>query len=508
MKYFFRIVYFYLCCFAIEVQAQEFTYFNKGFWTDSTATFSTIVHSIDDGYFILGPYKENNIDYFYIRGLDKKGDEQWFKLFEQGADLMEIHWGRYLTQTKDGNFVVCYTKQNEHTYGKVHLFKFDENGEEIWRNQLENILARTCKHIISTSDGGLAVVGAYYLDSDTSSYYITKLDNLGNAEWEQTYRLDGTSRAGSIQETPDNGYIVSGFAYDEETNYDLYVIKVDSVGNTIWERQYGGDESDCGGDVVVLTTAEEYAQTGEIEYLLRSCIERDDNDITYLLKIDDRGEIIWEKEHNLWYWGGVSTYPIVREDKSFVVMATFEKRINGYRTIIPLLIDFDNEGNINWTKEIPPDTTVLGTKEVQIYVRDFRSTPDGGYVWTGFEFIPLPQKSWVVKMDSLGNTCSYVGCDSTVIITNIPEFEQNNIRFSISPNPVHDQATVHYQLPLGKEGVLEVYDVQGRKMGYWLLDNRYSEVTLEVADWLSGVYFYRLEVEGERVGGGKLVVEN
>ncbi len=34
-----------------------------------------------------------------------------------------------------------------------------------------------------------------------------------------------------------------------------------------------------------------------------------------------------------------------------------------------------------------------------------------------------------------------------------------------------------------------------------------SHLTLEVADWASGIYFYRLEVEGERVGGGKLVVE-
>ena len=177
------------------------------------------------------------------------------------------------------------------------------------------------------------------------------------------------------------------------------------------------------------------------------------------------------------------------------MVATFEKRVNGYRTIIPLLINFDAEGNINWTKEISPDTTVLGKKAIQIYPRDFRSTPDGGYIWTGFEYIPLPQKSWVAKIDSLGNTCFPANCDSTVIITNIPEFEQNNIHFSISPNPVYQQATIHYQLPFGKEGVLEVYDVQGR-----LMDN--SNLTLEVKDWSSGIYFYRLEVEGERVGGG------
>ncbi len=507
MRYFLLIIYFCLYSSTTDTQAQEFTYFNKGFWTDSTSIFSTIVHPTDEGYIVLGTYKENDIRHFYIRGLDEKGNSLWSQFIEQGEDLIEIHWGQFLAQTDDNNFVVCYTKRNEHGYAKVHLLKFDEDGNEIWKNQLENVFARDCNHIISTTDEGLALVGGYFQNSelDTASYYFAKLDDLGNTEWEKTYRLDGTSIAHSVQETPDGNYIIAGGAYDDETNYDLYVIKIDSLGNPIWERQYGGPEGDCGGDVVVLTTAEEYAQTGEIEYLLKSCIERDDIDHPYILKIDDEGEIIWEKEHNLWFKGGISTYPILREDKSFVVMGTFWKYINGYQAVTPILIDFDAEGNVNWTKELPPNTEYLGITDVQVYVRDFRSTPDGGYIWTGFEYVPLPQKSWVVKMDSLGNTCSYVGCDSTVIITNIPEFEQNNIHFSISPNPASHQVEITYQIP--KDGIWKVYDYQGRLMDNWKLKVENDVLKLDLKGFSSGLYLYSVEIEGQKVGSGKLMVE-
>jgi hypothetical protein len=47
------------------------------------------------------------------------------------------------------------------------------------------------------------------------------------------------------------------------------------------------------------------------------------------------------------------------------------------------------------------------------YIKDMRPTPDGGYVLAGYQY-SSPQTAWVLKIDSLGNTCSFVGCDSTI----------------------------------------------------------------------------------------------
>jgi hypothetical protein len=43
-----------------------------------------------------------------------------------------------------------------------------------------------------------------------------------------------------------------------------------------------------------------------------------------------------------------------------------------------------------------------------------RPTPDGGFIAAGF-VLTAPQQSWLIKTDSLGQTCSFVGCDSLII---------------------------------------------------------------------------------------------
>ncbi len=57
-----------------------------------------------------------------------------------------------------------------------------------------------------------------------------------------------------------------------------------------------------------------------------------------------------------------------------------------------------------------------------------------------------------------------------------------------------------YRIPKNQEGVLKVYDYQGKEIGY-------SSLILEVTDWVSGVYLYSLEIGGERLESGKLIVE-
>ena len=120
-----------------------------------------------------------------------------------------------------------------------------------------------------------------------------------------------------------------------------------------------------------------------------------------------------------------------------------------------------------------------------------------------------------MTIDEEGNTCSegrtfaeedFEGCDSTVVFTDIVDFSvANPYQVRISPNPANIQTTIHYQIP--KDGILKVYDYQGRLIDNWELRKDNSSLTLEVEDWASGIYLYSVEVEGKRWASGKLVVE-
>jgi len=62
----------------------------------------------------------------------------------------------------------------------------------------------------------------------------------------------------------------------------------------------------------------------------------------------------------------------------------------------------------------------------------------------------------------------YLGCDTTsscpCLTTEIEEPEKHDFKFSVSPNPNNGNFNIRYLLPQNKNGRLEVYDVNGRRV--------------------------------------------
>ncbi|MEZ4884868.1 MAG: T9SS type A sorting domain-containing protein [Chitinophagales bacterium] len=165
----------------------------------------------------------------------------------------------------------------------------------------------------------------------------------------------------------------------------------------------------------------------------------------------------------------------------------------------PLIMNFDVNGNLLWTKHITSDLFAIN------YVRDIDKI-EGGYVLTGYKFSPVPQYGWLVTIDEEGNFCEELGCVETVVDIENTETQRHRVFLQISPNPVRGQATIQYQIP--KDGVLKVYDYQGREIGYWILDSGDSEMNLNIEGWESGLYLHKVSIEGKEVSSGKLIIEN
>ncbi|HBU31209.1 MAG TPA: hypothetical protein DEB14_02670, partial [Dictyoglomus sp.] len=63
--------------------------------------------------------------------------------------------------------------------------------------------------------------------------------------WQKTYGGSNDDEAFSIQQTTDGGYIVAGWTESFGAgNRDVYIIKLDSNGNKVWEKTYGGEYYD------------------------------------------------------------------------------------------------------------------------------------------------------------------------------------------------------------------------------------------------------------------------
>ncbi|KPK66198.1 hypothetical protein AMJ82_11995, partial [candidate division TA06 bacterium SM23_40] len=78
--------------------------------------------------------------------------------------------------------------------------------------------------------------------------------------FERTYGGSGDDYAYSVAETDDGGYIVAGWTWSFGPGIpDIYLVKTDGAGDTVWTRAYGGslgdfsysvEQTDDGGYVV------------------------------------------------------------------------------------------------------------------------------------------------------------------------------------------------------------------------------------------------------------------
>jgi hypothetical protein len=122
--------------------------------------------------------------------------------------------------------------------------KIDQDGGILWQkmfggrgiNLTDDSLA-----IDETVDGGYTVVGeTTAFGAGVRDIWVLKLDSNGNTIWQKTYGGDALDAGRSIQQTEDGGYIVAGITYSfSKGEGDAWILKLSSNGSIVWQRTYG-----------------------------------------------------------------------------------------------------------------------------------------------------------------------------------------------------------------------------------------------------------------------------
>jgi hypothetical protein len=136
-----------------------------------------------------------------------------------------------------------------------------------------------------TTDGGYIIVGNVATSSKGTDVCVIKTDNLGNAIWTKTFGGLYNDKAYCIRECSDKGFIILGTFSQSSINTDVYLIKTDYAGDTLWTQCYGGSENEEGFDV------KEIADGG---FVLAGYTESygNGNKDAYLLITNSRGAIL------------------------------------------------------------------------------------------------------------------------------------------------------------------------------------------------------------------------
>ncbi|WP_430410582.1 hypothetical protein [Kordia sp.] len=138
-------------------------------------------------------------------------------------------------------------------------------GEIEWLKTIGGTEEDTAQDIAMTTDGGYAVVGFTKSingditdhTSEQNDYWVTRLDTDGNILWSKTYGGSADDRGEAIKATSDGGFIITGYSRssDEDVSinngfYDQWIVKLDASGSIQWEQTFGFSGSDQAFDII------------------------------------------------------------------------------------------------------------------------------------------------------------------------------------------------------------------------------------------------------------------
>ena len=145
-----------------------------------------------------------------------------------------------------------------------------------------------------TSDGGYIVAGGTCAGVGGSmferhDFWVLKLDPSGIVVWQKAYGGDKNDIAHSIQQTSDDGYIVTGITLSFGSGKsDIWILKLDGGGNVEWQKTFGGSNGESSWQIVQ-TEDGGYIVTGKAK-----SFGAGSSDI-WVLKLDSTGNILWQR---------------------------------------------------------------------------------------------------------------------------------------------------------------------------------------------------------------------
>ncbi len=294
-------------------------------------------------------------------------------------------------QTSDNGYAVI---GSTYSYGSgdydVFLLRLNERGDTLWTKTYGGSSAEYGRDIIASPDGGFLLVGSTKSGGfGLGDVYLVKTDSLGNTIWIKTYGGGETDNGFSIRMTADLGYVICGTTNSYGYGYgDVYLIKIDSIGVVKWIRTYGGALGDSGAAVRLCNDGGFIiaGATGSFGEGYSSM---------YAIRTDDKGDTLWTRT----YGGENSDFGYSVEptyDGGFIFGGATSSFGAGYNDAYLVKTDF--EGTVMWEK------TFGGYKDDKAY--SVSTTSDGGYILGGTTQSSGAGKldMYIVKTDANGDS--------------------------------------------------------------------------------------------------------
>lgn len=275
----------------------------------------------------------------------------------------------------DSTYMTCGIQRLYPTWtdASLHLAQVDTTGDTLWtRTHKYNGTGNTYgQGITNTYDGNVVVAGYTTTSNGDDDFYLGKFDPAGTLIWEKSEGPNTSERAFSVIETFDSGYAVAGFSFTSPRK--AYIIKFDSVGDTLWTQSVPSFAVNAAAYDIVETYDHGLVITGSYD------------DSLMLAKLSPGGTLQW-----LQYmtpgaapsWGCEGWRVKALPDSTYLVAGMF--RPQGSVEYRMYYMQTDSLGYPIWEKTLPKSWAtdiILNDTGFTLLGHRFHLQPDSGRVW-------------------------------------------------------------------------------------------------------------------------------
>lgn len=288
---------------------------------------NAIMATSDGGYLVAGSTNSSDGDVnsgrtfpsLWVIKLNSEGTIVWQRAIEESRGL----YATAITAAPNGGYVVAGYLFFQGTKPSGRFFfvlKLTESGDTVWEHYMGGTYGDDVLYAITTTaDGGYVVAGKSSSPTivnspspdtdhtknhnayDSYDGWVSKLNSQGDMVWHRFFGGTGLDYANAVKETSDGSLVVSG--YTQSTNGDVtgnhgsgdaWVFKLSSTGILLWQKTVGGTGDDE-AKAITLSATGDYVVAGSSTSLDGDVSGNKGSRDAWVTKLNTSGNLIWQK---------------------------------------------------------------------------------------------------------------------------------------------------------------------------------------------------------------------
>ncbi len=306
---------------------------------------------------------------------------KWEKFF--GGNKYDF--SAQLLELSDHNYLICgYTYSHGAGDADIWLLKVTPTGDTIWTKTYGGKSYECGTAVYELPDGNILVAGnttSFAEDTLKAAFdvWLLKLNEKGDTIWTKTFPGSNSTDAKLIVDSPNNIYIAANSS-EIDPDGDIQIIKCDANGVLQWKKIYGGADyefvnafyKNADGSMLLLTTSQSFGAKK-----------------MWLFKLNTSGDTVWSRAYGNFNYGNGSD--VIEMSDGTYMMSGYAGSISS----MPLVVyNLKPDGEIIWQKSYPEFPSN--------YTPTFRLLSSGNFFISSIEDRETGTMIRLIRMDGAG----------------------------------------------------------------------------------------------------------